>query len=1021
MERFSGDYIRQQPEYRYLVHRDTSQVIQTCVEDGEVKLRFGHQPGPPGDDVVRLPQRPGRPTSVNSVTSGSVSHSVVYHLTTAEPNQLNVASQSMHVRNEEFRRQRQAGGIAGQPENKANTDFHGQGQTEGTTELSTDIESKDTHEQKITTCTRTSRDAGNKDVGQENSRDIARHSTDLANENSRGQKQTKDIAGLSRDASNGASNREQKESEGTAGLSTNTQYRGVHRQRETWGDAGELMHTEKRGIRGQRNGDSCTSRRPTETVKHEDFHGQREGVRMSAGNFSHTYRQTNSIDVQRHAARSVPYSTVEDVSVTELSTDTRNDIDEVNDMRLMDEDTTNRATTREKERETGEERPVFQGEKKTKRSTVQQKQSGMSKSASKQQTSKGKLSFCGKKVNDKIQRHRKNKVLIAACLSRSSHNPPQQTRKVTPVKEDTDSVQQSGPEDSGAREHACHDFVHVPSPCKTDMSESGDTCNTRRNYEWGESLFLNAPGNKNRNDYELSRTDEHPTGYELPTQTISQTSLDRFIMNDKELNTQHFGTAKRGVGSFRGLIITEEADDGDRITEQAALQIDTVRSTANARVSCSQVHAARIDRPEEDRLLMAEDLGVDAASCSGFPRPVTRVDVIEAHSPRNTACVDTGHDRLREPEDTGSQEQGAKDTETPASFTIPVIVVDDVSAEADGSEYSEDVDAVSIDADEYLALSQCVQSGGNNEGFSSNTQGLQNSQNDVLNRLTSRVLRDYYKNSEPLLNVPEYPKLSQERMPSRWEDEPQERRAGSDYIRRYSVPAALQTAGPRRTLTPATYNVEFQSYTALRPYTSPVPSALHHASGESLLPPSETGSRRASLKSAMSSSRRSSMSGVGAVRWDLGLTDTSPLNRQVSWAGHAPSTSNVSRRRHSSVHGIHGEERVGTIHTPLDWRPRETPVPAEEPGTGQGQWSRKHSDTRSSDLQAVRRMSTTSTTSAGRNRRASRVDSVVGGEIDAHALLTRQASQVKRVFPILLNTTFLVLHCPCLSCERAIS
>ncbi|KAK7505590.1 hypothetical protein BaRGS_00003335, partial [Batillaria attramentaria] len=78
--RFSQSYIRQQPEYRYLVNKDTDHVIQTCFEDGQVKLRFGHKQDPPQDDTVRLPKRPPGHKGGSS-TSSSLSHSSVYHLT----------------------------------------------------------------------------------------------------------------------------------------------------------------------------------------------------------------------------------------------------------------------------------------------------------------------------------------------------------------------------------------------------------------------------------------------------------------------------------------------------------------------------------------------------------------------------------------------------------------------------------------------------------------------------------------------------------------------------------------------------------------------------------------------------------------------------------------------------------------------------------------------------------------------------------------------------------------------------
>lgn len=1014
MERFSADYIRQQPEYRYLVHRDTGHVIQTCVEDGEVKLRFGHHPGPPGNNTVRLPERPSRQVSVNSGVSGSVSHSVVFHLTTKEPDHLAVAPQSTNVRKKDFRLQRRAGGVAGQSENNASADIHQQGLIKGTAELSTDTQRRDSHGQKITTRTRASRDAGNKDIGQENTGDIARHFTDPANIEPHGQGQA---VRLPRDARNSdVYGHEDIESEGNAGMSTSTNNRDAQEHRETGGTAAQSMHREQKEVGGRRNFDSRTSEHSTETEKCDDFHGRKEVARLSAGNFNHTFERTG-FGVHRHADSSVAHAPVYDVSVTEPHADTRNDLDNVNDMCETDDETTQRAAAREDDGETCAERSEVQGVKKTNTTTAQRKPLGVSRSASKETASKGKASSCSKKVTDKTQTHRRSrKTLITASLRNSSYDPRQQTRKITRGKEDGDNVRQIGSAESEAEtKNACHAASDVSTPCKmkTATPNNGDTRN-----EPDEGHFLNVFENKNGNDSELSRADKHVTDYKLPTQLTSQTGLDRF-MNDNELKTQPSGTARQFLGSFRGLTISEEADKDDRITEQAALDeddrineqaalpVDTICSTANAHVSRSQGHTTQIDRPERDQLLTgssacvgAEDQWVDAESYSGYPKPVTRVDVIETHTPRNTTGVHTAHGQLSEPEDTVSQNKGAEDTVTPASVIIPVIIVDDVSTEADGSEYSEDADAVSIDADEYLALIQCVQSDAKNGDFSSNARGSQDSQN-VLSRLTSRVLWEHYSNNKSSLDVPNYPKLSQERMPSRWEDKFPGPQTGSDFTRRYSTPAALEAAGLRRKLTPATYNVEFQSYTALKPQTPRDSSSLPNVRRDSLLPPSEAGSRRGSLKSAMSS-RRSSVSGAGPVRWDLGLSDTSSLSRQVSWAGNVPSTRNLSRRRHSSAQGMYSGKPAGTAHDPHGWRSREIHQLDEEQLTEPGQCPRKQSETKSSDLQAIRRMSTVSATSTGRSRRASRVDSMTGEEVDALDLLMRQASQVKRASLLLL-------------------
>ena len=1025
MERFSADYIRQQPEYRYLVHRDTGQVIQTCVEDGEVKLRFGHHSGPPGNNAVRLPQRPSRQVSVNSGASGSVSHSAVFHLTTKEPDHLTVAPKSTNVRKKDFRLQRRAGGVAGQSENNASTDFHQQGPTNGTAELSTDTQSRDSEGRKTTTRTRASRDARNKDIGQENTGDTARHFTDPANIDPNRQGQAARLPRVARNSD--AYGHEDKESEGNAGLSTSTNNRDAQEHRETGGTAAQSMHRdEQKDVGGQRNSDSRASEHSTETEKRDDFHGRKEAA--SSGNFNHTYERTG-FSVHRHADGSVAHAPVDGVSVTEPSADTRNDLDNVNGMCQTNDETTQRAAAREDDGETSTERSEVQGMKKAKTTTSQRKQLGVSRSASRETASRGKASSCTKKVNDKTQTHRKSrKALITASLRSSSFDPRQQTRKMSPGKEDGDNVRQIGSAESEAEtKNACHAARDVSTPCKmkTATPKNGDTRN-----EPDEGLFLSVFENKNGNDSDLSRANKHVTDYKLPTQLTSKTGLDRF-MNDNESKTQPPGTVRQSLGSFRGLTISEKADkddriteqaildeddriteqaaldEDDRITEQAALPVDRICSTANAHVSRSQGHTAQIDRPERDQLLTAseacvaaEDQWVDAESYSGYPRPVTRVDVIETHTPRNTTGVHTAHDQLSEPEDSVSQNKGTEDTVAPASVVIPVIIVDDVSTEADGSEYSEDVDAVSIDADEYLALIRCVQSDAKNGDFSSNARGSQDSQN-VLSRLTSRVLREHYSNSKSSLDVPNYPKLSQERMPSRWEDKFRGPQTGSDFTRRYSTPAALEAAGLRRKLTLATYNVEFQSYTALKPQTPRDSSSLPNVRRDSLLPPSESGSRRGSLKSA-TSSRRSSVSSAGPVRWDLGLSDTSSLSRQVSWAGNVPSARNLCRRRHSAQ-GVYSGKPAGTARDPHGWRSREIHQLDEEQLTEPGQCPRKQSETKSSDLQAIRRMSTVSAASTGRSRRASRVDSMTGEEVDALGLLMRQASQVKQASLLLLR------------------
>ncbi|KAK7103419.1 dentin sialophosphoprotein-like [Littorina saxatilis] len=452
---------------------------------------------------------------------------------------------------------------------------------------------------------------------------------------------------------------------------------------------------------------------------------------------------------------------------------------------------------------------------------------------------------------------------------------------------------------------------------------------------------------------------------------------------------------------------SDQANDAEirfdhNVTSVDASQPTDKNSSSNDRVQTDNINSAEKDQFLTNSDAKSDEHQADSESVTAFPTPVTRVDVTESRTNRNKSDVSavtviTTDNYLEDSEETRNQNEGEENEESPSRFIIPVVVVDDASNDSDVSDYSDDVDAVSINADEYLALVQCVQSD-HHEGDGPSSAPQMNDKEELLNRLTSRVLRNHFKNTR--LKVPQSPKMSDEKMPLRREEDVSNRlKAGSDQIRRYSIPAALEAAGLRRALTPFTYNVEFDSYTAFRPNTPrdsasrEVPPQSPTQSHNLLLPPATSGGVGGggeSLKSALSS-RRSSTASAGPLRYDRGLSESSAFNRQVSWAQGSGA---VSRRRHSSVHSKHFSDPCNsTLHNHhkfalshhLNGPILEDSDDLERLRRGSVQSSRRYSEAGS------RRMSTVSGVSGG-GRRASRVDSNLAEDFEAHHL-SRQPSQ----------------------------
>ncbi|KAL8572081.1 hypothetical protein ACOMHN_026706 [Nucella lapillus] len=388
-----------------------------------------------------------------------------------------------------------------------------------------------------------------------------------------------------------------------------------------------------------------------------------------------------------------------------------------------------------------------------------------------------------------------------------------------------------------------------------------------------------------------------------------------------------------------------------------------------------------------------------------------------AHSPSKSNKTPRGMTVDPSQEMEVTSDHGKDDYATLTGFTIPAIVVDKASTLGDASNYSDDVDAVSIDAEDYLTSTQSGKSGNQD---SSSAQSFKQKVHNWYQ------LADPHVNAEWKLNVPPNPELQEENVSSTPYPQSSQHvlksRLENTHI--YNSSAALELSGLRTTLTPSPYNVEFNANTSQGPrsphtdisiYAVSKPRASPHKSRHSPRPsttdctfqgrrsstvsktltPKGTGTHRAPQLSegaqprSAISSRRSS---VNSVHWDQAVTDPLALSRQTSWEGNRsePPTHPALRRRHSTALGIRHEKLLDMADPAIIAQLSSASDPSMGGGVGSSPDFRRHSmGAALQDPTGERRLSTASALSGVPSQRSSLLNQE---ELDA-AELARQASQ----------------------------
>ncbi|XP_076442620.1 uncharacterized protein LOC143281316 [Babylonia areolata] len=1207
MDRFSADYIRQQPEYRYLVYKDSGHVIQTCVEDGEVKLRLGPHPPAATRNIVMLPHRAHRRSSTKSGTSSTASHFTVSHITTARAHSSATSdNSSIEDPDKERHHQRQVvdrgdfcsrsgetdyslkhGSVCatdvgkepakddGHNENKAHQrtnhssqyirseagakpptrreDIYSDNKTDGQAEFSDDVgytgasdlrQRTDNIEKRPMTentdavnntgaITRTSTDerivterVSNPSVGQTavlssdiGQRSVTGHKDHIPSVN--GDKINVGFHPLTPIEEQSTTMRNKNGHMKTGGvtvLSADTESKhatGI----EVYGNLADPVNEATRNditnaeiscgsVTGQENPSHSVnidgSNAPKTAGRSRGIpyiHGQTDGVKQ---NEEHISGQSDGIGFT--LGQTLSPSTYFSVGNQEQFTNTVKDVNKVGE---MDGTKYGHVYTDENP---DMERIHKNGNAQSKNCNLQRNETTemkvgsprISRPVAKQQTSKANGDVRNKNRGSKFQKCKKKKEMATANSKFSRRKSNREVTRQKRGKQNGIISQQSRSVDLQPQTSDSHRGSAL-STFSANVPLRGDCLTADVNKCQKEQV--------NRNSGCLSDKERQVT--------LSNTSGVLFHSesppdnaNGREKCTLSIDPSKQVTWSFDTLVTDGKTDANDSIMNRAMNQIDAAYCAASVNVGQNPRQDAQIDASEEDRYLMAgkacaeAERDLDSNSLHEYPRPVTRVDVIETQPQKNTTSKsdadhhvrnskfsktenglstheeEINHEKtyhvkssvitdavkssplstnvagchvapdLREARliqngtktvmkthlavsvsDTSPAEscptrthmtssgtatdlpqrtevisladQGKGDDATLTCFTVPVIIVDEASTVGDDSDYSDDIDAVVIDAEQYLTFAQNVQSENHREA-SSTAQS--------------------YNHEGSVLNVPPNPELSWENMPSApCVKSPQHvLRPGLDSNHRYSTTAALELSGLRTSLTPSTYNVEFntQSVYGLRwpcedtttshhnfrqsPSKPSTPATWHHASRHRHKPstsgcvlpgrtPSSSarvptsrrvalddlsfrtphtadGSHHSNLKPATTTNRRSSVSSLGTV----------PLYRQVSWEGNRPDppVHRPVRRRHSTALGIRHEELVdmACLHF----------LQAGGSGLGSAPGSRRHSVcTADNDPLGERRLSTASALSAG----PSPWDSTLLQEDVDGPELTRQASQ----------------------------
>ena len=1067
MERFPGDYIRQQPEYRYLVYKDAGHVIQTCVEDGEVKLCFGHiHPTLPQDNVARLPKQQER-----GQRSGGrprvVSHSAAYHLTTdrrhhpatsasalgtgTDLTDTGTSPQSVRPSSNVPKNTGLCEGSLRQSEERvAEGDEKQEKEDTGLpkTGLSEAAGFKDAHDQ-MQTCTGCAgeqiaadilkngsgvvepedwTEKVHKEIGETHlsvpgletgssgdiNVDVPTRGQNLHTENrSDNEKRTlmtfsaKDTRSRKVDddqqlgvfasvyAKEKVSQENMDKGEATWTIPVTNSDEAISRNgveivgEQQWTDFAKQTAGRPRLLISTDNNDADSlseialtpgrgHRATSEVTQMENIAtdtGCKDNVLADVGlmNEHITKQDSRNIHNQRGSAAIIPPDTSEYASNSRQDNPVEhkggfNDIKEppngsnipnkseisadisyAKDMTIKNLFARTKAgevcsasgaapgssTAPGSRKQQGNTHTGQSGTRETKgnkKTKIPGKKFRVSKQVGKQNVSNRHGSSCSRKSTPRTTPRRSAGTTdgIVGC---STYKPSNVLYELGSGETVAHVQTQSGSAESESEKWK---LQHITIPKLASFEKSELTISRGTDSRRLEPMRSNHVENDTPNR-DLFLFEKLPRG-----QVSAEPCTDaKGVSNDEIKSHLYLSQIHTPELSEMAMQVDKMASNDTEIDLQAPQRVDTGTLAVNLAPQ-HVVHGTGIDHIQPHPVLTdtatdSREQQLDSDSLCEHPCPVTRVDVVETRPPKNTDKPDFA--ALEDVKCTDGITDVDRVGDSSAAFTVPVIIVDEASTGDSLSEYSEDIDAVCIDADEYLALVQFTQSE-NCEDFNSLKATPTQINHKALNQLTDRLLRQHYSaTSSPKLNIPDNPKLSEEKMPSpRLHTRSAVLRPEINRARRYSTPAALELTGLRKKLTPATYNVEFQSNTVYtpctpRPDSTPAQNVLRSSSPRSSTPTSSSKMPRApsksptaqdlaspsllgppsgpeeptrgSLRSAMSSRRSSTASAGAGVHWEEGLSYRSGLSRQVSWSGHTDTT-NTTTTRPSTVQGYPG-------------------------------------------------------------------------------------------------------------------